>query len=162
MTGDDRPLGADDELDDGLDAELDAVDEADDDEDDLDDGEDEPVLPGDGADIPQDMVELLEATADLDAPVEVVAGPGGTTYQLAERPFAWAHGLIFEAHIGPDIATAALRTPDVTLSPRGTGWIRLAPAVIDDHAADRMVAWFELARRIAVGRQARPTGTRRH
>ena len=44
------------------------------------------------------MVELLEATADLDAPVEVAAGPAGTTYQLAGRPFAWAHGLAFEAH----------------------------------------------------------------
>jgi hypothetical protein len=91
-----------------------------------------------------------------------VTGPGGTTYQLAGRPFAWAQGLAFEAQIGPDIATAALRTPDVTLSMRGPGWIRLAPAVIDDHAADRMVAWFELARRIAVGKQVKPSGTRRH
>ncbi len=39
---------------------------------------------------------------------------------------------------------------------------RLAPAVIDDHAADRVVAWFEMARRIATGRQAKPAGGRRH
>jgi hypothetical protein len=108
------------------------------------------------------MVVLLEATADLDPPVEVVPGPTATVYQLSARPFAAAAGRMFEAQVGPDIAAAALRTPDVTTSPRGAGWIRLEPPVIDDHAADRVVAWFELARRIAAGRQAKPSGQSRH
>jgi hypothetical protein len=127
-----------------------------------DDAELEPPAPGDGAGIPQDMRELLEATADLDAPVEVGATATGTTYLLAGRPFAWAVDRIFEVHLGPDISAAALRTPDVSASPRGAGWIRLEPSVIDDHAADRVVAWFELARRIATGRQVKPTGQPRH
>jgi hypothetical protein len=149
MSADDRPIDADDEeLDDALDDEEDAPLES--------------PAPGDGEDIPQDMVVLLEATADLDKPVEVVTGPTGTTYQLGERPFAWAQGLAFEVQLGSDIASAALRTPDVSPSARGPGWIRLEPAVIDDHAADRMVSWFELARRIAAGRQARPSGSSRH
>jgi hypothetical protein len=114
-------------------------------------------VPDDGpAGIPQDMVQLLEETADLDDPVEVTAALDGSSYLLAGRAFAWAGGLAFEAYVGPDIAAAALRTPDVTPSPRGPGWIRLAPVAIDDHAADRVVAWFEMARRIAVGRQAPP------
>lgn len=133
----------------------------------LDDGaEDDEGLelpePGDGAGIPQDMRELLDVTADLDAPVEVDPAATGTTYLLAGRPFAWAADRVFEVQLGPEISAAALRTPDVSASPRGAGWIRLEPPVIDDHAADRVVAWFELARRIATGRQAKPTGQRRH
>ena len=108
------------------------------------------------------MVELLEETADLADPVEVTAGPDGTTYLIGGRPFAWASGLVFEAQLGPDIASAALRTPDVTSSTRGPGWIRLQPAEIEDHAADRVVAWFEMARRIAAGRTVEPGGSRRH
>jgi hypothetical protein len=130
----------------------------------------DPVLPrgdedapddGDGG-IPQDMPGLLAETADLEPPVEVADGPEGVTYGLAGRPFAWAGGLAFEAQLGPDIAAAALRTPDVLPSSRGSGWIRLQPLRIDDHAADRVVAWFEMARRIAAGRQVRPDGGRRH
>ena len=123
--------------------------------------EDGDVSDGDTA-IPQDMVLLLDETADLADPVEVMPGPDGTTYLLGGRPFASAHGLVFEAQLGPDIASAALRTPDVTSSARGVGWIRLEPAAIEDHAADRVVAWFEMARRIALGRLAKPNGSRRH
>jgi len=143
-----------------------------DDEDELDheDGPDDDVdevadktLPGaDGAGIPQDMVQLLKETADLADPAEVTAGPVGTTYLVGGRPFAWASGLVFEAQLGQDIASAALRTPDVKTSTRGLGWVRLDPAVIEDHAADRVVAWFEMARRIAVGLAVKPNGSRRH
>jgi hypothetical protein len=115
-----------------------------------------------GAAIPQDMTVLLRETADLADPVEVAAGPGGVTYALGGRPFAWASGPAFEVHLGPEVATAALRTPDVTPSARGTGWIHLEPAAIDDHAADRVVAWFAFARRIAAGRQGGDGAGRRH
>ena len=154
----DRP--ADDELDGRPDPDDAVVDL--DDEDDEDDDALEPLEPGDGAGIPQDMRRLLEVTADLDTPVELTVAASGTTYLLAGRPFAWADGRAFEVQLGPDISAAALRTPDVTSSARGAGWIRLSPPVIDDHAADRVVAWFELARRIATGRQVKPTGQRRH
>jgi len=139
-----------------------------DDEDELDeDGEGDDLAPEtppheDGQGIPQDMVQLLEETADLADPVEVTTGPVGSTYLVGGRPFAWASGLVFEAQLGPDIASAALRTPDVTSSTRGPGWVRLGPEVIEDHAADRVVAWFEMARRIAVGRTVTPDGSRRH
>jgi hypothetical protein len=126
-----------------------------------DDPLDDPSLDGE-AGIPQEMVRLLEVTADLEPPVEVSPGTGGVLYGLGGRAFAWAGGLTFEAQLGPDIGAAALRTPDVTPSPRGPGWIRLQPAHIDDHAADRVIAWFEMARRIAAGRQVRPDGGRRH
>ena len=127
-----------------------------------DDAEDEAPIEGTSEGIPQDMVELLEETADLDDPVEVSVGADGTTYLLGGRPFAWARALAFEVQLGPDIAAAALRTPDVSASTRGAGWIRLEPTVVEDHAADRVVAWFEMARRIAVGRQAKPGKAPRH
>jgi len=123
-------------------------------------GDDPPLDHEEG--IPQDMALLLDETADLDDPVEVSAAGDGTTYLVGGRPFAWARGLAFEVQLGPDIAAAAARTPDATFSTRGPGWIRLEPAEIEDHAADRVVAWFEMARRIAVGRLVKHTPARQH
>jgi hypothetical protein len=119
--------------------------------------------PDDGGDpddaIPQRMDVLLEMVVDLEPPVAVVIDGAVTTYTLAGRTFAAAAGRAFEADLGPEVAAAASRTPDVRASGRGVGWIRLEPMVIDDLTADRVVAWFELARRIAAGR--RPTGSDR-
>jgi hypothetical protein len=112
--------------------------------------------------IPQDMAALLALTADLEPPVEVSAGRGPVTYAVGGRIFARVDGRAFEAQLGPQVAAAAIRTPDVTAGALGAGWVRLEPAVIDDHAADRVVAWFELARRIAVGHQVPGPGSGRH
>lgn len=110
--------------------------------------------------IPQDFARLLEEAADLEPPVEVVGADRGTTYRLDGRPFAIAAGPTFDVHLGPDIAAAAVRTPDVTASSLGPGWVHLAPERIDDHAADRALAWFEMARRIAAGKRRPPDGQR--
>lgn len=109
--------------------------------------------PGD-AGIPQDAAELIAETADLEPPVEVVTVGARTEYRIGGRVFAVAEGAAFAADLGMEIATAALRTPDAAASPRGPGWVVLGAAHIDDHAADRIVSWFELARRIATGRRA--------
>ena len=45
------------------------------------------------------------------------------------------------------VADAAVRTPDVAHSSRGPGSVAFAPAELDDHAADRAVAWFASAYR---------------
>jgi len=107
----------------------------------------------DPAAIPQSAAELIAETADLEPPVEVVEGGGRTEYRIGGRVFAVAEGRAFAADLGAEIAGAALRTPDAAASPRGPGWVHLDPAVIDDHAADRIVSWFEMARRIATGRR---------
>lgn len=125
-------------------------------------GENGPAGPDEGpAPIPQDVVELLAEAVDLEDPVEVVEDADGMTYRLAGRPFAHAAGLVFEVHLGREIAEAALRTPDAGPSTRGSEWVRLGPARIDDHAADRVVAWFEMGRRIAAGRRPPPQGGER-
>ncbi len=117
---------------------------------------DTPELEG----IPQTAAELLVEAGDLEPPVEVhVVGPL-TEYRIGDRAFAIAAPDAFEADLGPEVAAAAVRTPDAATSRRGPGWVRLATPVIDDHAADRIVSWFELARRIAAGRRG-PGGVHR-
>jgi hypothetical protein len=54
--------------------------------------------------------------------------------------------------LDPAVAAAAARTPDTTPSGLGAGWIRFAPTTLDDHAADRAVAWFVSAHRHAAPR----------
>lgn len=110
--------------------------------------------------IPQTAAELLLEAADLEPPVEVHAAGPLTEYRIGDRAFAAAAPDAFEVDLGPEVAAAALRTPDAGASSRGAGWVRLATPAIDDHAADRIVSWFELARRIAAGRRG-PGGVHR-
>ena len=59
-------------------------------------------------------------------------------------------GSALELRLRPAVAAAALRTPDVEASSRGAGWVRFAPAEIDDFVRDRAIAWLESAVRLAV------------
>lgn len=56
---------------------------------------------------------------------------------------------VIELRLGPDIAEAARRTPDTASSPRGEDWIRFAPREWEQHAVDRLEAWFRVAWRLA-------------
>ncbi len=125
----------------------------------MSDAPDETGAP-EGEGIPQTAAELLAEAADLEPPVDVRSAGPLTEYRIGDRPFAVAAPDAFEVDLGPEVAAAALRTPDAGASPRGPGWVRLATPSIDDHAADRIVSWFELARRIAAGRRG-PGGLHR-
>lgn len=98
--------------------------------------------------------ELLnEAAAGL-PDVKTAAVPGGeTVWSTRDRGFAVLTGDgSAEFGLDPAVAVAACRTPDVTPSNRGPGWVRFRPAVLDGHGVDRARAWFESAhRRIAGG-----------
>jgi 2,4-dienoyl-CoA reductase-like NADH-dependent reductase (Old Yellow Enzyme family) len=61
-----------------------------------------------------------------------------------------------ELRLDPSIAAAASHTPDTDLSPRGPEWIRFHPRTLDDHAIDRLEAWFALALRRANEPGGRP------
>jgi hypothetical protein len=94
--------------------------------------------------------ELLEDEAAELAGVESTLGAdGSTTWSRGARPFAVAaaDGSSAEFALDPAVADAAARTRDVTLSGRGPGWVAFAPAELDDHAADRAVAWLASAHR---------------
>ena len=94
---------------------------------------------------------LEEEAADL-AGTEPASGPDGSvTWARTGRPFAAvsADGSSAEFALDPAVADAATRTPDVNPSDRGPGWVVFAPRELDDHAADRAVAWLASAHRRA-------------
>jgi hypothetical protein len=72
-----------------------------------------------------------------------------TIYSRAGRPFASSDERGFEFLVGAVIAGAALRTPDVGPSVRGSDWVRFSPSELDEPALDRALAWFEAAWRRA-------------
>jgi hypothetical protein len=94
--------------------------------------------------------ELLEEEAtELPGAEPSHGADGSTTWSRGGRPFALAaaDGSSAEFALDPAVADAAARTPDVTLSSRGPGWVAFAPTELDDHAADRATAWLASAHR---------------
>lgn len=96
--------------------------------------------------------ELLEGeAADLHGAEPSLGPDGSITWSRGNRPFAavTADGSSAEFALDPAVADAATRTPDVTLSGRGEGWVTFTPTDLDDHAADRATAWLASAHRRA-------------
>lgn len=97
--------------------------------------------------------ELLAAASGELADVEAAIDAGGaTTWSRAGRAFAvlGADGASVEFALDSSVAAAAARTPDVSVSVRGRGWVSFAPISLDDHGRDRARAWFESAHRRTV------------
>jgi hypothetical protein len=92
---------------------------------------------------------LEEEAADLPGAEASVGPDASITWSRNSRPFAvvTADGSSAEFALDPAVADAATRTPDVTLSSRGPGWVTFAPKDLDDHAADRAAAWLASAHR---------------
>ena len=92
----------------------------------------------------QEATELPGAAPSLDR-------DGSITWSRAGRAFAIvsADGSTGEFALDPAVADAATRTPDVSLSTRGPGWVTFTPKDLDDHAADRATAWLASAHRRA-------------
>jgi hypothetical protein len=86
---------------------------------------------------------LLDEAGDVESPIDREYARAGITF--AARP---AEDVV-ELRLGEEIADAAMRTPDTGLSDRGPSWIRFAPRDWDDHAFDRLEAWFLVAWRLA-------------
>ena len=77
-----------------------------------------------------------------------------TEYSSGGLAFAFAESTgAVEVRLGADIADAARRTPDTTDSPRGDDWVLFAPKEWDDHARDRLEAWFRVAWRFAADKR---------
>lgn len=90
--------------------------------------------------------EVLDAAAaqyGLDARVGTGAD-GSVTWSRGDHVFASVSpdGTTASFLLDPLIAGAAARTPDVSASSRGRGWVELRPPVVDGHVADRAGAWF--------------------
>jgi hypothetical protein len=96
--------------------------------------------------------ELLEAAVSELPGIASAVGPDrSVTWSRGGRTFAVANadGASAEFALDPAVADAAARTPDVTASGRGAGWVTFTPTALDDHAADRAVAWLASAHRRA-------------
>ncbi len=102
------------------------------------------------ADTPESgMGERLAEVADEIDGVEDREAGGAVEYMLHGVVFAVVRGDAVELRLKPDIADAALGTPDVRRSSRGPGWVELAPRTVDAFAVDRAESWFESAARFA-------------
>ena len=89
--------------------------------------------------------EVLDVAAqDTPDAVRAVGPDGSTSWTVRDIVFAIASpdGATASFLLDPIVAGAAARTPDVTRSSRGPGWVDLHPAAVDGHAADRARAWF--------------------
>jgi hypothetical protein len=98
---------------------------------------------------PVGLVDLAREVVGELADVSRIDGDDGAVWQRAGRPFASLAAGALEVRLQPPVARAALRTPDTSASPRGEGWVRFAPSVLDRFAADRAAAWLESAWRHA-------------
>ncbi|MGI8929083.1 MAG: hypothetical protein ACR2H0_06440 [Candidatus Limnocylindrales bacterium] len=73
----------------------------------------------------------------------------GLEFVNGDRVFAVSNKDAVELRLTSEIAEAARRTPDTGASTRGDDWVRLSPRDWDDHARDRLGAWFRVAWRLA-------------
>jgi hypothetical protein len=92
---------------------------------------------------------LAEAATDLPGIEMATSTDRGITWSRGGRLFATVSGdgSTAEFDLDPAVAAAATYTQDVGSSERGPGWVTFAPTELDDHAADRAVAWLTSAHR---------------
>ena len=99
------------------------------------------------------MIDQLSATLEelsaASVDVSVVVRGGTTDYARGGQPFAVRDGEAIELRLLAEIAEAAQRTPSTSASSRGDDWVRFAPSEWDDHARNRLEAWFRVAWRFA-------------
>ncbi|TAK01745.1 MAG: hypothetical protein EPO36_04405 [Chloroflexota bacterium] len=99
---------------------------------------------------PAELRTALEAAAaELPDTSSAPAALAAVEWKRAGVGFALLQGASVDLRVGALIAAAAVRTPDTTPSDRGPDWVAFAPAALDDHALDRLVAWFAAAHRRA-------------
>ncbi len=91
---------------------------------------------------------MAEGAGRLEGAAVVPTGQG-TDFYLDDVLFASLAAEAAEFRLRDQVGAAALRTPNVSTSPRGQGWVRFAPRQLDGHARDRALAWLESAWRRA-------------
>ena len=86
--------------------------------------------------------ELFDAAAaSLDA-VDRRESERLIEFLIDGRPFAALADGTAEFRLGPQVARAALGTPDAARSARGPDWVAFRPLELDRFARDRATAWF--------------------
>jgi hypothetical protein len=98
--------------------------------------------------------DVIDAAAQSTPDVEVKTEPDGAVgWSIHGTTFAVLSADGGEASflLDPIVAGAAARTPEVTRSARGPGWVDIRPRVVDGHVADRAGAWFQSGHRRLTG-----------
>ena len=106
---------------------------------------------GPSAQLPASMAKLFDATVAGLGGVERASEGSAVVLRRERRIFAALDGGRLEVDLGPTVADAACRTPDVAASSRGPDWVSFRPAQLDRYAVDRAIAWIEHAWRRAAG-----------
>lgn len=96
---------------------------------------------------------LVERAAALPG-AQAVAVDEGLELRLGGERFAVLGAGPVDIRQRPEVASAALRTPDASPSPRGPGWVRFGQPALDGFARDRAIAWLESAWRFAAEGEA--------
>ena len=89
------------------------------------------------------LADLTTEAADVRTTDKHELSRSGTVF--AVNPSAG----VVELRLGPEIAEAAQRTPDTGPSSRGEAWVSFEPRTWDEHAQDRLDAWFRVAWKLA-------------
>jgi hypothetical protein len=96
--------------------------------------------------------DLAAAIEDLVASLDGIArhkADSAEEFRRGSVVFAVLDGPELIVRLRPELADAAVQTPDTARSGRGSAWISLRPATLDGFALDRARAWFESAWRFA-------------
>jgi hypothetical protein len=98
------------------------------------------------------LEDVMLGAADGLENVDRAVDRGASSWSRDGVTFATLADGAAEFRLDPLVARAALRTPDVSASPRGQEWVTFAPSELDDAAVDRAEAWFlSAARRASAG-----------
>jgi hypothetical protein len=89
------------------------------------------------------LAALIDEAEDVETVGEGELARSGVGFAAKASPEA------VEIRLGQEIAEAARRTPDTRPSARGDAWVVFSPKEWDEHAADRLEAWFRVAWRMA-------------
>ncbi len=96
-----------------------------------------------------ELAARIEQAAVTVEGIERQADPDGVRYSVDGVLFAVVAAGRASFRLRPDVAEAALATPDVHAASLGPGWVELRPAGPDQFALDRASSWFTAAARYA-------------
>ena len=91
------------------------------------------------------LASLAAAAAELPDASSGAGDQATIEWTRAGVRFAVLRGTSVDLRVGALIGAAAVRTPDTAASDLGPDWVSFAPSELDDHARDRLGAWFAAA-----------------
>ncbi len=95
------------------------------------------------------LADVLRDLAAHDATVSPVSVGQAIEFRAGTVSFARLDGERASFRLRREIVSAAIRTAGSSSSPLGPDWVMFRPERWDRYALDRVISWWELARRLA-------------